>query len=289
MKKTSSFLFFTFLVISLIFLGLINFLKGSLYILNSFEDRTVFAISIFIIICIILASIYREVENYRIQDEFITIVTHKFRTPLTGIRWTIDMLQKDLTLLEKKDLLVEMQKANDRLMEIVDLLVGFAKYDKRLSYAFEAVSLREIVDFSLSKYSAVIRNRNTKLSIDSNRELPLVIIDKAKIQFVVDMLIDNAIKYTPKEGTVSVSFEVEEKYIILKVSDTGIGFGFWDGLKIFKHFYRSKSAKLMDTEGLGLGLYTAKKIVQHHKGKLWAESAGRNKGATFFVRLPIKR
>jgi len=73
------------------------------------------------------------------------------------------------------------------------------------------------------------------------------------------------------------------------VADTGIGFNFWDGLHIFKHFFRSPDAKLMDTDGLGLGLYTARKIAQNHKGRLWAESTGPNKGSTFCLELPIKR
>jgi two-component system sensor histidine kinase CiaH len=288
MKRSSTSLFIIFLTIALVFLTFANIFRNSPG-LNSFEDMVMLVISIMLIVSIILSVIYREIENNKIQSEFITIVTHKFRTPLTGIRWTIDMLQKDLTLLEKKDLLTEMQKANERLMEIVDLLVGFAKFDKRLEYAFEAVSLGEIVSTSLNKYSAMIRSRNTKFSINSDTGLPLVIIDKAKIQFVVDMLIDNAIKYTPKEGSVTASFELTDKFVTLKIKDNGIGFGFWDGLNIFKHFFRAKNAKLVDTEGLGLGLYTAKKIVNNHKGKLWAESDGFNKGSTFCLQLPIKR
>ncbi|OHA46472.1 MAG: hypothetical protein A2541_01975 [Candidatus Taylorbacteria bacterium RIFOXYD2_FULL_36_9] len=288
MKKTSTFLFTLFLVLALGFLVGINFLKDSPY-LSALNDSAIQAISGLIIILIVLAFIYREVENNKVQNQFIAIVTHKFRTPLTGIRWSIDMLQKDLTLLEKKDLLMEMQKANERLMEIVDLLIGFAKFDKKLEYAFSAVSLRELTDISLNKYSVMIRNKDIKLSLSSDRELPLVIIDKAKIQFVIDMLIDNALKYTPKGGSVAVSFEINNKSVILKVKDTGIGIGFFDGQKIFHHFFRAKNAKLMDTDGLGLGLYTARKIVNHHKGKIWAESEGLNKGSTFSIRLPIKR
>lgn len=281
-------MFSLFLVVVLVFLAVINFLKDS-PLLDVFNRLVVPVVSIFLIILIVIVFLFREIENNRVQNEFITIVTHKFRTPLTGIRWSIDLLQKDMTLLEKKDLLLEMQKANERLMEIVDLLVGFAKFDKKLQYAFEAVSLREIITTSINKYSAMIRNKSIKLSLDSGKELPMVIIDRAKIQFVVDMLIDNAIKYTLKDGVISVAFDMDNNSITLKVTDTGIGMSYFDSKKVFRHFFRSASAKLMDTEGLGLGLYTARMIVDHHKGKLWAESKGINKGSTFFVRLPIKR
>jgi two-component system phosphate regulon sensor histidine kinase PhoR len=288
MRKSSFFLFVIFLFLILCSLVAINFFQDTMY-LSFFGHTYILIISGFLVALIILSFTYREIENERVQNEFITIVTHKFRTPLTGIRWTIDMLQKDLTLLEKKDLLVEMQKANDRLMEIVDLLVGFAKFDKRLTYAFEAVSLRELIDFSLNKYAVAIRNKGIQISVESDRALPMIIVDKAKVQFVIDMLIDNATKYTSQKGSISVAFETDEKSVTIRVSDTGIGLGFWDKHRLFRHFFRATSAKLMDTNGLGLGLYTAKKIVDHHKGKIWAESEGLGKGSTFCVRLPIKR
>lgn len=288
MKKINTLLFVLFLFSVLVFLIAINFLKNSPY-LAVLGNSGILTISVLLVVFIVSLFIYREIENNKVLNQFITIVTHKFKTPLTSVRWTIDMLQKDLTLLEKKDLLLEMQKANERLMEIVDLLVSFAKFDRRLEYAFEAVSLREIVSFSLNKYSVMAKNKNIKFSIDSDRELPLVIIDKAKIQFVVDMLIDNAIKYTPKDGLIKFSFSLDDHSITLKVLDSGIGFGFFDGKKIFRHFFRSERAKLMDANGLGLGLYTARKIVVQHKGKLWAESPGLNQGSAFYLQLPIKR
>jgi signal transduction histidine kinase len=288
MKKSSTFLFIITLSLTFIFLVSINLFRD-VWFLSPLSETVVFGISTLLIFFIIFLFILREIENNKIKSEFITIVTHKFRTPLTGVRWSIDMLQKDITLTEKKDLLLEMQKANDRLMEIVNLLVGFAKFDNRLNYAFEAISLREIVTTSLEKYSGMLCHKKIKLSVDSDKELPLIIIDKAKIQFVVDMLIDNAIKYSLNEGSLNISFDINQKYIVLRVVDTGIGMSYLDSKRVFKHFFRSKSAKTMDTEGLGLGLYTARKIVNQHKGHLWAESKGSNKGSTFFMELPIHR
>ena len=288
MRRRNTFLFVIYLIIVLSLLAVINYFKNSAY-LTIFGSSTGLIISASLIAIIIISFIYQEYLSNKTEREFITIVTHKFRTPLTGIRWSINMLQKDLTLLEKKDLLLEMQKTNDLLMEIVDLLVNFVKYDKKLEYAYAAVSLREIVATSLDKYSVGAKNKNISFLINSGKELPLVIIDRAKIQFVVDMLIDNAIKYTPKDGSVNISFEMDDKSISLKVTDSGIGIGFFDMKKIFRNFFRAKNAQLMDANGLGLGLYTARKIMDHHKGKIWAESPGLNKGSTFFIQLPIKR
>lgn len=284
--NTSFFIFFLLLILGCLILADFN---GDFSFLGPQNHSLLPIVFVALVVIITFLFIYHEIESNKVLNQFITIVTHKFRTPLTSIRWTIDMLQKDLTLLEKKDLLIEMQKANERLMEIVDLMVSFAKFDKKLEYAFAAVSLREIIIFSLNKYSVMARGKNIKFSIESDKDLPLVIIDKDKIQFVVDMLIDNAIKYTPKDGSIKVSFDMDNKFITLKVADSGIGFNFFEGKKLFKHFFRSEKAKTMDTDGLGLGLYTAKKIVNHHNGKIRAVSPGLNKGSTFYLQLPIKR
>ncbi len=288
MKKSSTSLFVLFVILILFFLIGINFFKNSVFF-SALNDSVIPLISLALVFLIILSFILREIENNKIQSRFMAIVTHKFKTPLVGIRWATEMLQKDLTLIEKGNLLNEMHKANDRLMEIVDLLIGFAKFDKHVEYVFQEVSLLEIIENSYNKYSVAIQNKGINFSILSAKELAPVIIDKNKIQFVVDMLVDNAIKYTPKKGSITVSFEESDKALALKIKDTGIGLNFLDSHRLFGHFFRAQNAKLMDAEGLGLGLYTAKKIVSHHKGKLWAESAGINKGSTFFLRLPIKK
>lgn len=222
------------------------------------------------------------------QQEFVSVITHKFRTPLTGVKWAIEMLRKNITEQEKQDILAHMENSNQRLLEIVDLMIGFAEFDKRLEYAYEATSLREIVDFSLQKYGDQIRTKNINFQINSASALPFVIIDKRKIQFVVDMLIDNAIKYTPAGGVISINFAQDNKYLTLAIKDSGIGISWADRRHVFKKFYRSHSAKTAHTEGMGLGLFTAKTIVNKHHGRIWFDSNGVGKGTTFFVSLKIK-
>lgn len=288
MEKRNTTLYIIFITSVLCLLVAINFFKDSIYI-AILGNALIFSISILIIIIVNLLTIYREVENNKRLNQFFTILTHKIKTPLTGIRWSIDVLQRDITLTERKDMLLEMQKANQRLMEIIDLLVGFAKFDKKLDYTFELVSLREVIGASMNKNSTMATNKKINITIISDREVPQVMADKLKIQFAVDMVIDNALKYTPIGGAINISFENNDNSVTLKINDTGIGMSFFDSKRVFKRFFRSKSAREVDFTGLGLGLYTAKKIVEHHDGKLWAESKGLNKGSTFYIKLPIKR
>jgi len=249
---------------------------------------TILIISIVVIIAIIFIFWRRQVEIERAQEEFVSVITHKFRTPLTGVKWAIEMLRNNITEQQKQDILASMENSNQRLMEIVDLMVGFAQFDKHLDYAYEATSFREIVDSALQKYGDQIRAKNVNFHINSAASLPLVITDKRKIQFVIDMLIDNAIKYTSAGGVITISFLQNKKYLTLSIQDTGIGISRADGKHVFKKFYRSHNAKLAHTEGMGLGLYTARSIVKKHHGHIWFNSKGVGKGSTFYVALKIK-
>jgi len=290
MKHLKPILVFLLVATILVFLILINYFHSYIYS-NFLVNFPVFSIPIVsILIILVITSIFSSwaTENDRLKYEFITVVTHKFRTPITGIKWAIAALRKDITLQEKEDLLRKMEGTNERLMEIVDLLVGSVKFDKKLEYTYEAASLREMIDVSLQKYSEHIRRKDIIFKIDSGQSLPLIIIDKRKIQFAVDMLIDNAIKYTPSDGTITVSLKQEDDHIILGVHDSGIGINAIDIRRIFKRFFRTTEARALDNEGMGLGLYTVKKIIEKHNGKIWVESEGKGKGSNFFIQLKVK-
>jgi signal transduction histidine kinase len=231
---------------------------------------------------------FKQRQNRRVQEEFVTIVTHKFRTPLTGIKWAIDSLRQDLTQQQREDVLKQIEAANTRLLEIIDLIVGFVRFDSRLEYAYAAASLREMIDDALTKHGEEIRRKGITFTIDANQSLPLVVIDKTKIQFVLDVIIDNSVKYTSENGTVAVMVKLEKKSVLISIRDNGVGMTFLERQHLFKRFYRSDDARRHYTEGMGLGLYTAWAIVKKHGGRLWVESPGQNKGSTFFIRLPLR-
>ena len=123
--------------------------------------------------------------------------------------------------------------------------------------------------------------------------MPKINVDPQKIRQVILNLIDNAIKYTKKGGiTVKVqhnsSTNSKNGTILITVKDTGIGLTTKDINNLFQLFERSDSAVKTHAVGVGIGLYAAKEIVKAHKGKIWAESSGRDKGSTFYVELPVK-
>ncbi len=109
-------------------------------------------------------------------------------------------------------------------------------------------------------------------------------IDKLRFSQVIQNLIDNAIKYTPK-GFVNVSVFKEDNFLVIKVSDSGIGMSKELQKKLFGQFVRDPSIK-KEIRGTGLGLYISKYIIDNHKGQIWAESEGEGKGSNFYIKIP---
>ncbi len=118
------------------------------------------------------------------------------------------------------------------------------------------------------------------------KPFPKVKADPLKIRQVAQNLIDNAIKYTEK-GKITVELKKENDFIVFSVSDTGIGFSEEDKAGLFEKFQRGQGVSACHTEGTGLGLYLAAKIVEAHQGEIWAASGGKNKGSTFSFSLPM--
>jgi len=110
--------------------------------------------------------------------------------------------------------------------------------------------------------------------------------DQEKVGLVIQNLLENAIKYTPEEGTIQISLGQEKNNILFKIKDSGVGIPQDQQNRIFTKFFRGSNVMRLETDGSGLGLYTAKNIIDAHKGKIWFESQ-EGQGTTFYFTLPI--
>jgi len=251
--------------------------------------ENLFYFSIAVAFLLILALWEKDRSSAGLQYSFLTVITHKFRTPLGGMRWAITGLRNEKTLEERKELLQELENAAERITQVVDTLTGLAKFSDSLSYAYEAVSLRDLVGESMRKYAEASKARGVTFTLTPAPDVPLIVIDRQKVQFVVDVLIENAIKYSNKGGTIEVVIEGRRgKYLELRVVDHGMGISFYDRRRLFKKFFRAKDARDRDPEGMGLSLPLVKTVMNHHRGTIKVFSWGRGKGATFVVRFPVR-
>ncbi|KKR91487.1 MAG: hypothetical protein UU95_C0002G0040 [Parcubacteria group bacterium GW2011_GWC2_42_12] len=225
-------------------------------------------------------------EGDLLKYEFITTVTHKFRTPLTAIRWAAEDLAESALSPSDQEQIEYIKKANSKLVELTNLLV--ATSEKKMGYyqyKFSSNDLATAVNDIIMSFDSQIKKK--QLTIEKKIQSGMLASsDLAKIKFVIQTIIENAINYTDKKGTISISIEKINNDIVFSVRDMGIGFSQEETKHLFSKFFRAPRARTIDTEGLGIGLYVAKKIILNHKGKIWAESAGSNKGSTFSFSLP---
>lgn len=226
----------------------------------------------------------RDVLRY----DFIATVTHKFRTPLTHIKWAAENLIKSPIADADTRMQVEyIQNANTKLVELTNLLVNVSEAENKVvDYKFEKKDLSELVNYvtdslgnqSFAKHIKITKNIRGGLWTNC---------DEHRIRFVIQTFIENALNYTPTGGKLTVTLYVENQMATCTVQDSGIGIPPEELPLLFSKFYRGKQAKTTDTEGMGIGLYMSKEIIEQHRGKIWAESSGSGKGSTFSFAIPL--
>lgn len=230
-------------------------------------------------------------EISRMKSEFIGVVTHQLRSPLTNLKWTIEFLTSndfngDHT--RQEEYYSNLRENVRRMVELTDTLLFVSKIEQGLvPFNKKEVSLIEITKALISEFSSFAQASNVSVEFSYKKDLPLIYIDPSQIKIVVETLIDNAIKYTKTGGRVKVKIEKREKEIYFEIKDSGVGIPFKDQRFIFQKFFRSENTKKDQTRGNGLGLYIAKSIVEQSKGKIGFTSE-ENKGTTFYFTLPIK-
>ncbi|HEY9584124.1 MAG TPA: HAMP domain-containing sensor histidine kinase [Candidatus Paceibacterota bacterium] len=284
--KTAVFYFSTTLLLLLI--GAVNhfheYLEG---FYPYFQNDLILKISLLILAALGYVLYRREKRINQVKYEFLTIATHQFRTPITAIKWLVNSLKGEMLYEERMRVVKKLEVVSGRLGDIVDALSGMVKFDSSLQYAFEVAWPRDMIDVSIAKFGDQAHQKGIEFNVTSDPDIPLVIIDKRKIQSVIDILIENAISYSPSGSQIDIDLKKNGRFVILSFKDKGLGIKFGDKNKLFKRFWRSAEAKIAMPEGMGLSLSVAREIVRKHGGRIWAESGGLNKGSVFFVKLRV--
>ena len=235
--------------------------------------------------------ITREYVMDRTKREFVSIAAHQLRTPLTGMSWVVEALSDTKSALdEAQKKLVERGRDTVRAMiGLVDDLLDVSRIEEgKFGVKIERQNVASVFERVLGVMRSKASQKGVELKEELPAEFPPLDIDRNKIEFVFNNVIDNAILYTPKGGSVTVRAEAGEKEVIISVRDTGIGIPEGERDRVFSKFYRSQKAISSFTDGSGLGLYVAKNIVDQHHGRIWFETK-EGEGTTFFIALTIPR
>lgn len=225
------------------------------------------------------------------KSEFLSIASHQLRTPLTAIRGYLAMsLDGDYGPIpaKLKNPLEIVAESASRLARLINIFLNVSRIEAgRFHLDLVDVQLDQMLADIIKEMTPGASTRKLKLKfVKPIEKIPLIKADKDKIKDVIYNLIDNSIKYTPI-GSVTVMVRKTDGFLQVETRDTGIGIEPNEAKELFNKFVRGEGVARIHTDGSGLGLFIAKKIIEAHGGKIWVESEGKGKGSRFYFTLPL--
>ena len=236
-----------------------------------------------------IRTVSRELELARMKSDFVSTISHEFKSPLTSIRQLAEMLHSGRVPSEERrqkyyDVLLEQ---SERLSLLIDNVLNFAKMEEgRKEFIFEQTDMKSLLENLVSSIQERVRHAGFDIHLEIENPLPTIMADRDAIMQAVNNLIDNAIKYSRKVKNVEVRAFKEDNSLAIIIKDFGIGIKKEDRDKIFDRFYRGGDELTRTVKGSGLGLTLVKQIVEAHKGSVQVESEP-GQGSTFSIKLPL--
>ncbi len=221
-----------------------------------------------------LSAAYNQLQALdKIKSDFITNVSHEFRTPVTIILGYLELLKGGLDDPDHVEKVTISMDAAYRLAKLVDDSTDILRLDSgTMPFAFRKINMGEFLVEMVHQHRAYSDSKGITLSLDVQEGLPEVSIDIGKIRKVFDKLVDNSLKFTPRDGYVKICCNIrEEGFMTVAVEDSGPGISFGDRGRAFQRFEQGGDIMTSKPEGAGLGLPIAKAIVVRHGGRIWLD------------------
>lgn len=250
------------------------------------------SVGLLIIIFLFASLLYakKDEQILRIRSEYFAIAAHDLRAPLTGIKWAIESLKKlapDQLAKKSPKLLEQIGYSSENMLASLTELLDGASLDKTTAPQLSLTDVDVNLLLQLSYQPLEIAAKEKKLSISWNLSKPKNLrADKDKLRRVFSNLISNAIKYSNPSGQIEIITKYNKKYIIISITDHGIGIPKSEQNKVFSGYYRASNAKEHTAQGTGLGLYYVKNIIAQHDGVVNIESEP-GMGTKIVIQLPL--
>ncbi len=234
------------------------------------------------------ADIVKLRELDKLKSEFMMITSHNLRTPIAIMQGYIEMAENAKSVEELKDIVDVIEESVVRLHLLAENILTISSLETgRTSVRKSSVDLAEFVEKIGKEYGLLAKKKELEWKFDNKIDKDIEIkISSNNMRSALGNLIDNAIKFTEKGGSVTVDSHVEGGDFVFSVSDSGVGISQDEIPNLFTKFHRSSGSESYDFEGAGLGLYLSKLIIEQHGGKIEVESEA-GKGSTFKIRLPL--
>jgi signal transduction histidine kinase len=226
-------------------------------------------------------------EAAQIAADFVGFATHQLRTPLSGVKWLLELAARDDTVGdETRAYIADARSATERLIRLVNEMLTVSRLETgRMPLKQEPLALDRLTCSVLDEVAPIVRDKGLRVSTVGLTGTPAVIGDPHFVQRVVHTLVSNALRYTPAGGTVAISLCADGDLVAWTVRDSGIGIPAEQQGRVFEKFHRADNVLTLDTDGLGLGLALARLVVERLGGRIAFESV-EGQGSTFSFTLP---
>lgn len=227
----------------------------------------------------------------RTKSEFISLASHQLRTPLSGVKWALNMLLSgEFGKLSQpiRKVIKDGYESNERMILLVDDLLNVSRIESaKVSFAIDTFSLGTLVGEVVKENRHTAEDKQVSLRVVNRARVPTTVrADRTRIRFVIQNLVDNAIKYSLSNTTITITVWVEKGSVFCSIADEGIGIPEHQLKNLFSKFFRADNAVMSTTPGSGLGLYIVKSILGRSHGDITVVSR-ENEGSTFTFFLPL--
>jgi len=240
---------------------------------------------------ILYTALLRRMRESERKSDFLTNISHELKTPLTAIRMNSETLVAGRYKSERemRRMLDVITHQTERLQEMIDRLLRFSRMERGIiSYSFREVRLSDFIDSVVYEFKLRHRDEDVRLHLSAPDAVVDVEMDADAMKEALLNILDNGVKYTPNEPKkLFLRVSVDEERLSFEVEDEGVGIPKWAEKKVFEQFFRVPSGE-RKTEGAGIGLAIAKRVVEAHRGKISLKSE-EGKGTVFRIVLPLRR
>jgi signal transduction histidine kinase len=223
------------------------------------------------------------------QKRFVADASHELRTPLTALKTSMEVALRDkkMSLNEAKKVIKSNLEDIDSLQSLSNNLLSLANFQNNgQNLVFEEIDIAGVIKKAHQKILPLAKEKNIDIKINVKKQN--ILANKESLEQMILIFLDNAVKFTPQKGKVTITTKTKKKHLILEVKDTGIGIAKKDIPYVFVRFYQGdQSRSKSKAAGFGLGLSLAKRIIEIHKGLVNVSSV-LNRGTTFTIKLPLK-
>jgi len=228
-------------------------------------------------------------ESLEEQKRFVADASHELRSPLTALKTSMEVALRDkkMSLAEAKKVIKSNLEDIDSLQFLSNNLLSLANFQSNShNLVFREIDIAEVVKNAYRKILPLAKEKNIEIRIEVRKQI--LPANQESLEEMMVIFLDNAVKYTPSGGKVSINTKTNKKHLLIEIKDTGIGIDPKDLPHIFDRFYRADASRTKEkVAGFGLGLSLAKRIIEIHKGSVEVASI-LGKGSNFIIRLPLK-